>query len=98
VLAALIVLGRGWVRGVPLPFGVLRWERGCSPAFSFWGSRELRVFERMGALWMGIILADPGGPVPVHRAQRTTGFVKDRLKAPEARERGSALRARISLR
>ena len=29
VLAALIVLGRGGFRGVPLPYGVLRWGHGC---------------------------------------------------------------------
>jgi hypothetical protein len=37
VLAALIVLGRGGYRVVPLPGGVLRWGHGRSSACCWWG-------------------------------------------------------------
>jgi hypothetical protein len=69
VLAALIVLGRGGVRGLPLPYGVLRWGTWVLAGLLFvGGAPELRVVERMGALRMGTLGADPGSPVPLRRA------------------------------
>jgi hypothetical protein len=69
VLFALIVLGRGGFRGVLLPYGVLRWgDMGAGRTDVFGSASEPRVVERVGALWVGTLGADPGSPVLVCRA------------------------------
>jgi hypothetical protein len=57
VLAALIMLGRAGFRGVPLPYGVLRW-----------GTRVLVGPLFVRALRMGTCDTGPDGPVPLCRA------------------------------
>jgi hypothetical protein len=74
VLAALIVLGRGGFRGVPLPYGVLRWGTWALAGLMFVGTlmnfASSSGWERFGlgpvTLILGVLclfLALKAGPV-----------------------------------
>ena len=71
---------------MPLPYGVLRWgTRVLAGLMFFGGASELRVLERMGALRMGTLVADPGSAMHLGGARSGTGF------AGEAEGRANAL-------
>ena len=74
VLAALIVLRRGGYRVVPLPGASSVGDMGARRPAVGGGGPELRLVEQVGALRVGTRDADPGGPVPLRRAQGRAGF------------------------